>query len=205
MPSVLFYTIMWPLVICLGGLASMKLLPFVDDVDSVHRRLAAVEDGEDGWTFLALTIVTHAVTIVSLFSVHTRLAVGMTPPDQFVFATVEDDEHKGKGRPVRMVQEGAAGAFNRAQRAFLNTQETLAVVLTHIVLAGRVAPRLTVTLATIIGVGRILFAAGYTRSFALRSPGFMIANLLGQSVLAGFVLLVALATTVAPGLRSFLP
>ena len=82
--------------------------------------------------------------------------------------------------------------------------ETLAVVLTHLLLSGRVAPRLTLVLSCIIGVGRVLFAAGYTKSFALRTPGFMIANLLGQSTLAGFVALVALSTTIAPDLRSLL-
>jgi hypothetical protein len=63
-----------------------------------------------------------------------------------------------------METKGAAGKFNRAQRAAFHMDESIALVLTRVLLTGFVLPRVVFVLTVLYSLGRLSFTAGYTQS-----------------------------------------
>jgi uncharacterized membrane protein YecN with MAPEG domain len=191
MPSAFFYMSMIPIFTIFSAILSVKTALYLDG-ESVRTKVAALGD-DGGWVFLSLALAQLTVTAVAMFTIDTREAAGVDRPDQFAFETE-------KGVPVRMVREGAGGTFNRAQRALFNTQETLPVFLAHLLLASTLAPRMVFFFTVITAIGRIWFAAGYSASVAGRQAGFAVATVFGQNSLLGFVMLIGVGTTIAPGI-----
>ncbi|EQC35204.1 hypothetical protein SDRG_07433 [Saprolegnia diclina VS20] len=91
----------------------------------------------------------------------------------------------GKDAPenlIGLVEDGAVGAYNRANRSLHHMIENNGAVLASIFLGARVFPyEVFVTIAT-YGLGRVLHQVGYTWGFGGHAIGFYIATLAGNTL-----------------------
>ena len=98
---------------------------------------------------------------------------------------------------VLMVNTGAAGRFNRAQRAAFNMDEGLPLFISSLVLAGLCFGPVAMLPALFSFFGRIKFANDYKEDLERRGAGFLPA-ILATHVSAGMVLIAAVKGFMGP-------
>merc|ERR1712226_1025171 len=91
---------------------------------------------------------------------------------------------------VFMVNTGAAGRFNRAQRAAFNMDEGIALYISALVLAALCFGPVAILPAALTFYGRIRFATDYKDDLERRSTGFLPA-VIAEHATAGMVLVAA--------------
>ena len=110
----------------------------------------------------------------------------MNVPDQHCYKV-----YSAPGQPelgyVLFEQEGALGAFNRAQRSVANYWEVAPFFFLNFLLGGFVFPFPAFVAAVVFGLARCISAVGYTGGKEGRIGGFMLGNLANQAC-EGFVL-----------------
>jgi hypothetical protein len=114
-----------------------------------------------GYVYLALFILYLTRQYLMVNTNAARAPAGCERPDQHVYTS-----------KVLMVSEGAAGRFNRSQRAAANMDESLPLYALALVFAGFVFGPFILIPAALTFLGRILFANGYTKALNARGPGF---------------------------------
>ena len=110
-------------------------------------------------------------------------------PDQHIYQVVGTDQI------VLMATQGAAGRFNRAQRAIFNMDESLSTFLICILLVAPVfGPLVCFFFIPMYSYGRILCAEEYKRDVNARSGGFMYA-MIAEHGLAALVGVIAIQSS----------
>ena len=101
-------------------------------------------------------------------------------------------------RPIVLMEEGAAGKYNRANRSLHHFIENLAGFYLCVPLAGFVYPAATFILTVLFGIGRVAHQAGYAfGGYGGHGAGFGIA-LLATLLLEGLVLVAGLRAAGVP-------
>jgi len=142
-------------------------------------KLDFIYENQLGYVYLALFMVYLARTYLSINSNAARAPTGLARPDQHVYT--------GK---VLMDAEGAAGRFNRAQRAAYNMDEGLPLYSVALILAGYVFGPVMLIPASLTLVGRIIFGNTYKKSVDARTAGFMM-GMIGEAFTHGLVGMIA--------------
>jgi len=160
-------------------------------------KLALVCEHELGWLYATWLVVFFARTYLAINANGARAAARLDRPDQHIYKLMTNP----KGVPavladapyVLMDNTGAAGRFNRAQRAAANMDEGLPVLLVGLLLVALVFGPIALALALANAGGRFRYAALYKRDKDQRLAGFVPA-LLAEHVVGGLVGLVAVKT-----------
>ena len=87
---------------------------------------------------------------------------------------------------VLMTNVGAAGRFNRAQRAAFNTDENLPLFLANTLIAGAIFGKAVLLLAMLSATGRVIFALAYTEAADKRGNGLTM-SFIGEKWMEGLV------------------
>lgn len=140
-------------------------------VAPVEDKLAFAHEHGLGWVFLAWWVVYVMRILLSINANAVRAAAKVDRPDQHVYRLMSA---KCDAEPyVMMVNTGDLGRWNRAQRACYNTDESLPVFLSGLVLVAIVYGPVAFGLAALNAYGRVTFARLYTESQASREVGFL--------------------------------
>ena len=98
---------------------------------------------------------------------------------------------------VLMATTGAAGRFNRAQRAAFNMDEAMPIFLSGLLLQASVFGWVGLLPALLFSYGSITFCNLYKESSKRRGAGFM-PRIIGESLSAGLVGVVAIKGVLGP-------
>ena len=120
-----------------------------------------------------------------------RAPTGIDRPDQHAYEVVG-------GGTVKMVTEGDAGRFNRAQRGAYNMDETMPIFISGLLLNGAVLGPAVVLIAAMYSYGAVLFCNTYTAGGS-RINGFLY-KASAESVSAQLALLIAVKALAGPAL-----
>jgi hypothetical protein len=176
----------------LGGVIA---LIFSQTVAAFERRLKALDEACDmKEPFLACMITVPLFYIVhrliGRMCTAPRRAAGLPRPDQAclkVMAASDTKETGPTGQEVRMVIEGDAGQFNRAQRGTQNWQETRDLdVLSSLLLAFPMG-YFVLILVGLQAASRYSYSRGYVLNNDARTPGFILYTVLQ---VIGYLLLI---------------
>ncbi|OQS06920.1 hypothetical protein THRCLA_20257 [Thraustotheca clavata] len=92
---------------------------------------------------------------------------------------------------VALIEDGAIGAYNRANRSLHHMIENYGALLAGLTLGCQVFPFQVFLLVCAYGFGRLLHQIGYTRGFGYHAPGYIISTL-ALSTLEGLHFLIAI-------------
>jgi len=146
-----------------------------------------------GWCYVACFMAHLTRTYLVLNVNGARAPARVDRPDQHVYRIMASSGPLADAPYVLMATDGAAGRFNRAQRAVCNTDETLPPFLVSTLLAGVVFGPAIVPLCLLHMYGRITFANLYTESLEARGAGFL-PSVVAEHVMAGLVGVAAIKT-----------
>ena len=135
------------------------------------EHLQILADHDLGWLYAAWNIMYLARCYHNINSNGTRAGARVGRPDQHVYkiysASVGDKKKSDDATAPQYVfleNDGTVGKFNRAQRAAFHMDESGAFVVTSMLLAGFVMPKLVYILSACYFLGRVEFANAYTES-----------------------------------------
>ena len=100
-------------------------------------------------------------------------------------------------RPVVLMEEGAAGKYNRANRSLHHYVENMGGFLLCLPLAGFVYPAASFVLAILFAIGRLAHQIGYTKGYGGHGAGFGIA-MIATVILEGLVLVAGMRAVGVP-------
>ena len=124
-----------------------------------------------GWVFASWYCVYLMRIYLAINANGARAPARVDRPDQHVYRLMSPDSDK---QPyVMMVTTGEVGRFNRAQRACYNTDESMSVFLTGLLLGALMFGPFATLLAVVNLYGRCRFADLYTHSVKARGAGFL--------------------------------
>merc|ERR1712159_471184 len=109
--------------------------------------------------------------MISANSGHARRKTGINVPNQHIY------KQPGSSEIVLMDEDGAAGAFDRAQRALALFNEQLPLVLLPSLLNAFVFPRTAAGLLGLFSLARFKGALDYTEERTKRMSANMLGNL----------------------------
>lgn len=162
-------------------------------------KLALVREHELGWLYATWLVVFFARTYLAINANGARAAARLDRPDQHIYKLMANPAAGPSSAAladapyVLMENTGAAGRFNRAQRAAANMDEGLPVLLAGLLLSALVFGPLALALALANAYGRLRYAALYKLDKDQRLAGFVPAQL-AEQVVGGLVGLVAVKT-----------
>lgn len=137
---------------------------FVDSVSNVYNeRVAFLRQYDLGWIYAAWYVLYLTRTYLTINSNVARAPARVGRPDQHVYKVYNDNDDKEPSY-VFMETKDPVGKFNRAQRAAFHMDESIAYVLTSVLLTGFVLPRVVFVLTVLYSLGRLSFTSGYTQS-----------------------------------------
>jgi uncharacterized MAPEG superfamily protein len=177
----------------IGSVIGVTVSRSLEKSGSVAARLATITSFDLGYLYLAAFVVTAGMTTLTMMSSYGRAGANIDRPDQYVYRTVDEDK-KGKGQVVLMDNEGVNGVFNRRQRAYFNTLETLPTFVANLLLVGVVVPRTALAVAITMAFGRILYSRGYGSAANGRTLGFLLGNMIPSYTLSGLLLVIGFQT-----------
>eukprot|EP00667_Euglena_gracilis_P019268 EG_transcript_20614 len=157
--------------------------------NSVEAKFALLAEYELGWLYLSLFLLRAGHSVLTTLVVQWRKETRIVAPDQHVYKAFTPPG--AAPLPcVLMVEEGALGCFNRAQRAAQNYVEYLPGMVGYVVLAGFVFPLPVFVCTTVYVVARILMGLQYSQAAESRRLGFFLSTLTA-TVLEGLLVLAA--------------
>ena len=151
---------------------SPKMAGIADD----HLQFLA--DHDLGWLYAAWYIMYLARCYHNINSNGARAGARVGRPNQHVYkvygnstvdAKKKNDDAAASTPYIFLENDGPIGKFNRAQRATFHMDEQGAYVVTSMLLAGFVMPKLVYILSACYFLGRVEFANAYTDSLEGRS------------------------------------
>ncbi|OQS06916.1 hypothetical protein THRCLA_20259 [Thraustotheca clavata] len=175
------------------GLAIAFAIYFFGSTTVYNQRIVALTKNDLQWAFAAVVVLGRVVTFVNLYPmVHKSQIVkgssGNLRSNPFIYKLI------GKDAPVNAVvfeDEGAVGAYNRANRSLHHMIENYAVVVAGLYLASTVFPFPVFLLTCMFGIGRIMHQVGYSSGYGGHGTGFAL-TLVAQVTLEGLLALVFL-------------
>eukprot|EP00283_Hemiselmis_rufescens_P007748 CAMPEP_0173431830 /NCGR_PEP_ID=MMETSP1357-20121228/9841_1 /TAXON_ID=77926 /ORGANISM="Hemiselmis rufescens, Strain PCC563" /LENGTH=134 /DNA_ID=CAMNT_0014396353 /DNA_START=263 /DNA_END=667 /DNA_ORIENTATION=- len=128
---------------------------------------------------------------ISIVAAGARKLSKVHPPDQHIYKVFGGPDTQGY---VTLVQEGAIGRFNRAQRAHFNHLESLPYVILVWFFASFVFPFPAFVVICIFALARIHFTVGYANAPQGRDAGQQICYLCisvieGMCMVAGVMIM----------------
>jgi len=178
---------------------SYFLLKYVtpSTMSTSDKKLAFIYEYQIGYVYAAWFVIYLTRMYVMINANGARAAARLDRPDQHIYKIMAETGPLAGAPYVLLATTGAAGRFNRAQRAALNMDEGLPLFLSATLLAGSVFGPLVVGLALLNMYGRVTFANGYKASLAARGGGFLAAAA-SEHVIAGLVGLCAVKGILGP-------
>eukprot|EP00658_Telonema_sp_P-2_P026033 TRINITY_DN204_c0_g1_i2.p1 TRINITY_DN204_c0_g1~~TRINITY_DN204_c0_g1_i2.p1 ORF type:complete len:222 (-),score=61.55 TRINITY_DN204_c0_g1_i2:407-1072(-) len=140
---------------------------------------------ELGWIYIGAWVLKVGQLLMNMVLGSARKKAKVNVPDQQVYK-VKGAQGSSLGY-VMMEQDGALGAFNRAQRALQNYNEIYTQFAVYFLLAGLVFPFPVFVIGCLFAAFRVFGAVGYTGSADGRMGGNML-SFATVSVLEGLVL-----------------
>jgi hypothetical protein len=142
--------------------------PAIADIADNHLQFLA--DHDLGWLYAAWYIMYLARLYHNINSNGARAGARVGRPDQHVYKVYnatggnrkKSDDATSAPQYVFLENEGNVGRFNRAQRATFHMDEGGSFVVTSMLLAGFVMPKLVYILSACYFLGRLEFANAYT-------------------------------------------
>jgi len=165
------------------------------------EHLQFLADHDLGWLYAAWYIVYLARCYHNINSNGARAGARVSRPDQHVYKIhggVNDDKKNDDTTSspyIFLENEGPVGKFNRAQRATFHMDESGAFVVTSMLLAGFVMPKLVYILSACYFLGRLEFANAYTQSLEGRQ-GKMILYVFPEALMIASVGIIAVQAIV---------
>ncbi|KAL1520909.1 hypothetical protein AB1Y20_022469 [Prymnesium parvum] len=173
---------------------SVYLLP---GGDVVAAKLAFIHRYSLGSIFAAWFAVYLVRIYASINANGARAPVRLDRPDQHVYKIMARDGPLVDAPYVMMASTGAAGRFNRAQRAAFNMDESLPTSLTGLLLQTCVFGAVGLFPALLYAYGAAKFCDAYKESSGARSSGFM-PRVIAESLSAGMVGVCAIKGMMGP-------
>lgn len=152
-------------------------------------KIAILAEYDLGWIYMGLIAVKLLQIPLMIAFGDARKKSKTHAPDQHVYE-VKGAEGSKLGY-VLMVTDGVQGEFNRAQRAWSNYHETMALVVILFLASGWVFPFESFLCAVIWGLARVMYAFGYGTSAEGREIGFMISTFV-PNVMQGMMIIAAM-------------
>eukprot|EP00656_Telonema_subtile_P008232 TRINITY_DN13855_c0_g1_i3.p1 TRINITY_DN13855_c0_g1~~TRINITY_DN13855_c0_g1_i3.p1 ORF type:complete len:256 (+),score=58.64 TRINITY_DN13855_c0_g1_i3:168-935(+) len=142
------------------------------------------------WVFACWYVVFLTRLYLAINANGARAPARLDRPDQHVYKIMARSGELSSAPCVLMDNTGAAGRFNRAQRAAANMDESIAVYLSGLLLVAAVFGPVALLLAGANAFGRVKFAHAYKADHRQRLAGFT-PSMLSEQVSASLVGLVA--------------
>ena len=173
---VLFYTMMNVVFTSVFGTLSYYLI--AKGNEAAVPKLALLAEYDLGYLYLTAIILNLSQLAMGINVGEARKHCKVHNPDQHIYE-VKGAEGSKLGY-VLMDNEGVNGKFNRAQRAVANFNESYPQQIFYILLAGFVYPKEVMIISSVMGVGRVAMALGYTGYVNGRLGGFLISKFAGN-------------------------
>jgi len=152
-----------------------------------QQKFAFISTYQLGYVFLAVGLLRLTRGFMVALANGARAPTRVDRPDQHVYRIKPSDSNPLWDEPfVLMASDGAAGRFNRAQRAVFNTDETLPLFVAETLLAGSVFGPITLAMLLLVICGRCRFSCLYRGSAEARGAGFVPA-LVGELWMSGLL------------------
>lgn len=158
---------------------------------SVVEKVEDVAKLSAGPLFLAIMLVKLSLAVALGSLGNARRASGVNVPDQHVYKVVGGS---AAGSLVLMDEDGAFGAFNRAQRGVQNIYEQTFPFALEVLLSAYVFPWTTAVLLSIFALCRSYGAVLYTRDRMARMKGNMPAGV-ASGTISGLVFMSGIYAT----------
>lgn len=184
-----------PLLASVFYLALGFLLP--EQGAMYQAKFTFIRDYQLGYVYAAWFLAQFAATYGVVNANGARAAARLDRPDQHIYKIMSESGPLAGAPYVLMANTGAAGRFNRAQRAFANISDGLPRFLTGLMLQGAVFGPVALALAVLYLSGACMFAESYKEHSKARLSGFLILTL-AENLSLGFVAVVAFQTTLRP-------
>mmetsp|Transcript_25346 Transcript_25346/g.70911 ORF Transcript_25346/g.70911 Transcript_25346/m.70911 type:complete len:234 (-) Transcript_25346:243-944(-) len=138
-----------------------------------EAKFAFIRRYDLGWLYCAWYVVSLAKIYVNINANGARAPARLDRPDQHIYQVMAESGPLANAPYVLMARDGAAGRFNRAQRAAFNMDEGMPLFITGLLLQGAVFGMLAFGLAVLYLYGVCRFADGYKVESKERMGGFM--------------------------------
>eukprot|EP00281_Chroomonas_sp_CCMP1168_P030526 CAMPEP_0206241808 /NCGR_PEP_ID=MMETSP0047_2-20121206/16704_1 /ASSEMBLY_ACC=CAM_ASM_000192 /TAXON_ID=195065 /ORGANISM="Chroomonas mesostigmatica_cf, Strain CCMP1168" /LENGTH=211 /DNA_ID=CAMNT_0053666751 /DNA_START=27 /DNA_END=662 /DNA_ORIENTATION=+ len=183
------YTMFQGVFMSVGGAIAYAVYTY-GNTAKYDAKMVVVKGLDLGWLYAGLLAFKVGGIVLQMMLGVARKESKVAPPDQHVY------QGYGESKYTLMVQEGAHGRFNRAQRAWCNYLEQQPYFLAMFVLNGFVYPFETFCMACGWLASRSIGALGYIKSADDRMGG----NLLGMVISSTMECMIALTAfrTLAP-------
>jgi uncharacterized MAPEG superfamily protein len=169
-------------------IAAPFLIHLLDTTAKYEANLARLGDFQ--LIFISLVAVSLAAMVAAVTASHQRYLAHVAIPTQYVYQSVKAATG-GPTDAIVLAETGAAGAFNRAQRAYANMRETLPLTLAMFVTLSTVCPRTVLAIALFYAIARVLWVIGYTSHVSMRMTGFLMSEVVAANLLRGVLIATA--------------
>lgn len=180
------------------GLTYAALLKFPKMAEIADEHLQILADHDLGWLYAAWYLMYAARLYHNINSNGARAGARVGRPDQHVYrvySATGNNKKKSDGATapqyVFLENDGPVGKFNRAQRAAFHMDECGAFVVTSMLLAGFVMPKLVYILSACYFLGRVEFGNAYTESLEGRRSK-MILYVFPEHIMIAMVAIIAI-------------
>ena len=136
--------------------------------------------GEDAaWTFLGAVVFSRLTLVLNFFPMVFKKQI-MKGSSKNLRTNMSihkaiDSQGNSQGQAIVMVQEGAVGQYNRANRSLTHFVETVPSVLITLPLVASVFPFPSFVLTVIYSCGRVMHQRGEAKGYGSHGAGFGIA------------------------------
>ena len=186
-----FMTNVFPL---LAWLSYTYLFPLLGTVHAdADRKMAIIVDHQLGYVYLTWYIIFVTRFYLTINANGARASAKLDRPDQYIYEIKAKAGALSKAPYVLMADTGAAGRFNRAQRAAANMDEYLPMFLTGALLVACVLGPVVVVLCLLYMYGRVSYGNKYKESRKYRLQGY-IPQLMAEQMVAAFMGFIAVKT-----------
>ncbi|CAK4638223.1 hypothetical protein LEN26_003365 [Aphanomyces euteiches] len=157
------------------------------------KRIQVLAANDMHWGALAVVVLGRTLSFLNTYpmvfkSQIMRFSSGNLRSNPFIFKAIGKN---AKDNAIVFNEDGAIGAYNRANRSLQHLTETFGVLVAGLAVACQVFPFPVFVAVCVFGLARIMHQVGYTLGFGYHALGFWVA-FFALATIEGLLFLIAL-------------
>ncbi|CAK4084688.1 unnamed protein product [Aphanomyces euteiches] len=182
----------WPLPLAIGT-AIASVVYMLGETATVEKRMQPFVENDLHWAALALVVLGNTITFVNGYPLMYKNQVMRRNLNNL---RSNPSIYKAIGKyaidnAIVLNDEGAIGAYNRANRSLHHMIENNGMLVAGLALASQVFAVPVFVTVCVFGVGRILHQVGYTSGYGGHSLGYIL-SMAAVATIQGFLFLIGL-------------
>ncbi|KAG9398937.1 hypothetical protein AC1031_014019 [Aphanomyces cochlioides] len=158
-----------------------------------EKRMQPFVENDMHWAALALVVLGNTITFVNGYPLMYKNQImrgnsGNLRSNPYIYKAIGKD---AKDNAIVFNDEGAVGAYNRANRSLHHMIENYGMLVAGLALASQVFAVPVFVIVCVFSVGRILHQVGYTSGYGGHALGYIL-SMFAVATIQGFLLLIGL-------------